>query len=226
MNAIARAVFAAGALFLGTAIAQVPAWAGATPGGEAAVPLSAGSTEAPAGIPRIEARGFFGLLPGGEIDALAFDGLRLEVGQRLPMFIFGKPAMYVTDVAAHVQLLGSAHHGLWLRAGYQYHVVSYTCRNDRSHILDVGAEFRGRSQGGHLLQIELGPETLRREGGHYVCQDSGVPGSGFGARFSALGQLALGQHVGLFARVGLRTAPHLLEIRFLPQADVGIAVVF
>jgi hypothetical protein len=113
-----------------------------------------------------------------------------------------------------------------LRVGYQYHVTSNGCRDDRAHTIDVGAEFRGRSERGHLVQVELGPELLGRQGGGYVCGDSAIGGGGLGARFSALGQLAVWRHVGLFGRVGLRTAPHLMEIGILPVGDVGIAVEF
>jgi hypothetical protein len=215
---IAVSVFGVGARF---------AWAAQAPGDDTRLGLR--QDTAKPYLPVLEFRGFVGLQPGAEVDVRLGDHWRVEGAQRLPSP--GLPAVpYLTDVALHRQL-GSSTSKLWVRAGYEYQHTQQSCSdrtggfNDNAQALDLGIVLRHRSPRGHLFQADLGLETLWRAEA-LGCNDSGVGKRSTGARIGLLGQVALFPHVGLFGRVGVRTAEHLLEIDALPQAEVGLAFEF
>jgi hypothetical protein len=58
------------------------------------------------------------------------------------------------------------------------------------------------------------------------CDDAALPTSSFGVRIALRGELALSDAWALVAQAGLRTADHILEIKFLPTLAVGARVRF
>jgi hypothetical protein len=195
--------------------------------------LLTGATESPdpQGL-RLQVRAILGILVGAEAELTVQDRLRLRASERVTVWGGTDPHdNNLTDAAAYVRLLGPARNALWARAGYQYQRLHVACWggepafDDRAHTVDFGLAYRYESAKGHLIEAELGKEFLRRKQSK-ACNDSWIGAEGDGFRYSVLGQFAVTPRLGLFARLGLRTADHLLEIKVLPEVDLGLAFRF
>jgi hypothetical protein len=133
----------------------------------------------------------------------------------------------LTDASLSVRLLGTAAKALAVRAGYLHGRVHYVDASpDISHGFDLGVRLSGRSPAGHSVAAELGLEEVFRQSYFYCCDSAGLAASSFGVRVMLAGEVALARHLSLFARLGVRTAAHILEIRILPLAMAGMAVNF
>jgi hypothetical protein len=132
------------------------------------------------------------------------------------------------DAALAFRVLGTSDRALSVRAGYLHADIGYsgTDRPDVSDSFDLGVRLSVRSPAGHGLTAELGLEEVIRKERFYCCDSAGLDPASFGVRVMLAGELALAQHLALFAHLGVRTAAHLLEIRILPVAMAGVAVNF
>ena len=177
-------------------------------------------------VPKLEVHAFGGIAFGAGVAGSIFDHrLRLELSDG---WIPGKANGHYTEAAVLARIVGAPHSALWVRAGFQRIAMTNTCydrynQDDDARAFDVSGAYRYRSPAGHLFVAELGAETLGR-GQRLSCNDGGVAESSTGGRASLLGQLALGHGVGLFGRLGLRTAEHVLEIGILPELFAGLAL--
>jgi len=176
-------------------------------------------------VPKLELRAFGGIALGaGAAGSILDHRLRLELSEG---WVPGKANGHYTEGAVLARIAGTPSNALWVRAGFQRIAMTLSCY-DRSNVdddaraFDVGAAYRHRSPAGHLFVAELGAESLRRDQA-LGCSDSAVDARSTGVRVGVLGQLALGHSIGLFGRLGLRTADHLLEISILPELFGGIA---
>jgi hypothetical protein len=171
----------------------------------------------------VMARLFVGFENGGSVAVATPDrALTAEVAQA---FIHGG-RLTEGSVAAR-----TSREGVWLgaRLGYQLGVLDYdgafpgTTVRDVSHTGDIGVLVGATSEGGHTLALELGVEEVRRA--HMAaCCDGSLPTSSRGDRIVLVAEYALGDRVGLFARVGARRASHLIEIGMLPILMLGVQV--
>ena len=83
--------------------------------------------------------------------------------------------------------------------------------------------FGATSASGHSLSVEAGIEVVRRSD-DFACCDSAVSRSSLGTRVVLGVDLAVAQRVAVFARAGVRTGDHLIEIHMLPILVAGVAV--
>jgi hypothetical protein len=118
--------------------------------------------------------------------------------------------------------------GWWLggRIGYQLASFGYegATRRDLSHGADLGLLAGATSDRGSTIALELGVEQVWRE--YFFCCDSGLAASSRGLRALLTGQLALGDRYSLSARIGVRTAEHVQEIKVLPLLMLGWSIHF
>jgi hypothetical protein len=117
-----------------------------------------------------------------------------------------------------------------LRAG---DTLEYTATKDGwvsgsrfAHAPDVGVVGHLESAGGSTLEGQVGAEAVLRAKEIICCDDAALPTSSFGVRIALRGELALSDAWALVAQAGLRTADHILEIKFLPTLAVGARVRF
>jgi hypothetical protein len=171
----------------------------------------------------VMARLFVGFENGGSMAVATPDrALTAEVAQA---FIHGG-RLTEGSVAARTSRVG-----VWLgaRIGYQLGVLDYdgafpgTTVRDISHTGDIGVLMGATSERGHTLALELGVEEVRRAQ-MAACCDGTLPTSSRGDRIVLVAEYALGERVGLFARVGARRASHLIEIGMLPILMLGVQV--
>jgi hypothetical protein len=215
MNIRQNGLVRATAFALGGLLSAMPALASPA-GDEAPEPVS---------VPHAELRAFGGTVVGAGLAGSFFDHrVRLELSDG---WIPGKTNGHDTEAAAMVRVAGTSAKGVWVRGGFQRIARTWTCydrpnQDDEAMAFDVGGAYRARSRSGHLFVAELGWETLRRDQ-RISCNDSGVDARSGGVRFGVLGQLSLGGGVGVFGRVGVRTADHILEIGVLPELFGGLA---
>lgn len=170
-------------------------------------------------VPVAEARALFGLGTGIEAAASILDHrLRLDGG------LHGWHGGGYGELAALVRVAGPAASGVWLRAGYMFQNFETGCDHmpDAASSYDAGVAYRKRWAGGSLFAAEGGVEMVSRDAG-LVCNDSVVSARSAGLRVGLGGQYAITRWLGLYARVGVRSADHLLEIHMLPQAWAGLA---
>jgi hypothetical protein len=170
----------------------------------------------------VMARLFVGLENGLSVAVATPDrALTAEVGQAF----MHDGRLTEASVAARTSRVGG-----WLgaRLGYQLGVFDYggsaapTVR-DVSHTGDIGVLVGATSESGHTLALELGVEEVRRAK-VTTCCDSSLPAASRGDRIMLVGEYALGERVGLFARVGVRLAEHIIEIGMLPILMLGVQV--
>jgi len=192
----------------------------ATLGGAAAHAQTVFDSPPPAIIvPVAEARAVFGLGTGIEAAASILDHrLRLDGG------LHGWHGGGYGELAALVRVAGPATSGVWLRAGYMFQAFETGCDHmpDAASSYDAGVAYRKRWAGGSLFAAEGGFEMVSRDAG-LVCNDSVVSARSAGLRVGVGGQYAITRWLGLYARVGVRSADHMLEIHMLPQAWAGLA---
>ena len=172
-------------------------------------------------VPSTELRLVGGLGVGLEAaGSLLGDRLRLDAGiHGWPNGLFGEGAMLV-------RFLGSAANGLWLRSGFFYQRINVHCGpTDRATALDAGLAYRKRWVGGSLFAVESGLETVSRAD-TITCGDSNLQPRSYGLRVSAGGLYALTRGLGLYGRIGLRTAEHDIVMGFLPELWAGVAFEF
>lgn len=181
---------------------------------------AAGEAEAPASIsvPTAELRLVGGTGVGVEAAGSLLDHrLRLDGG--VHAFIQGG----LGEAAALARVLGSPSNALWLRGGFMFHSIEYSCgRADKVTAWDAGVAYRKRFAGGSLFTTETGVEFVSRGQGLY-CNDSVLPGTSGGLRLAIAGQVALTRWLGIYGRAGVRTGSHLIEIGFLPEVWAGLA---
>jgi hypothetical protein len=173
-------------------------------------------------VPTTELRIVVGLGVGPEAAKSMFDHrLRLDAGLHAWMGAIG-------EAAALVRLLGPAHNALWLRGGFMYQRIGVDCLTTPTHwtdtatAWDAGLAYRLRFAGGSLFAAETGFERLSRDRGIY-CNDSVLDAQSRGMRFAFTGQYAVTPHLGIHARIGLRTAEHIMELGPLPELWIGVA---
>jgi hypothetical protein len=130
----------------------------------------------------------------------------------------------LSEVALGLRTGGS---GFWVggRLGFQLGMFSYEGAASRDITLAVDAGIVGgvMSEGGHSFTIEAGAERVSRSQDYYCC-DSTLSRDSLGARVMLTGQYAFRPDVAAFARLGLRTADHLKEIKMLPVLLAGVAL--
>jgi hypothetical protein len=147
--------------------------------------------------------------------------LGVEVGQS---FLPSSQLRSLTEVALLARTPGP---GTWVggRLGYQLGAFNYQSapRLDISHTVDAGLAGGLVSEAGHALTLEVGAERVYRDE-PFICCDSVASRDSLGVRAVVAGQLALGRQLGLFARLGVRTADHLLEIHLLPVLSAGVVL--
>jgi len=181
---------------------------------------AAGETEAPApiSVPTTELRLVGGTGVGVEAAGAVLDHrLRLDAG--VHAFIKGA----LGEAAALTRVLGSPSNALWLRGGFMFHSIDYSCGlTDKVGAWDAGVAYRKRFAGGSLFTTETGVEFVSRGRG-IGCNDSVLPGASGGLRLAVAGQVALTRWLGIYGRAGVRTGAHLLEIGFLPELWAGLA---
>jgi hypothetical protein len=178
-------------------------------------PAAAQAIPAP-GPPNTEVR----LLAGTGVTvegAQAILNQRLRVEAGVHAFIKGAWA----EGAVLVRALGSPSNALLVRAGLMAQSFPTSCGSDDSTGVDLGLSYRHRWPGRSLIAAEVGGEALSRTG--RVCNDSVFSSRSSGLRFALAGQYSFTPALGLYARIGLRTAEHIPELGFLPEAWLGVA---
>jgi hypothetical protein len=184
----------------------------------------------PVFVPTVELRLVAWAAAGVEVAGSFWDHrLRAELGGR---WVVWDARTFFIEAAGLTRVVGPADHALWIRAGYLRQSIATGCvvpqtavSVDRADSFDLGLSYRHRWARGHLLATELGLEYLKRDQGFY-CNDSVLPGAGGGVRTAVMGQLAVWRRLSLTAKVGVRTAPHILEIGLLPDVSLGVAFEF
>ena len=148
--------------------------------------------------------------------ALLNHRLRVEAG--VHAFIRGGWA----EGALLARVLGSPSNALLLRAGLMaQRFPATTCGSDVATGVDLGLSYRHRWPGRSLLAIEMGGETLSRNG--RFCGDSLFLARSNGVRAALAGQFSFTPSLGVYARIGVRTANHIPELALLPEAWLGLA---
>jgi hypothetical protein len=194
----------AGFLMLGTLLLSGPVLASAGEGAGMTLRLFGG----------VENGAAVGLTSGNRV-------LSIEAGQA---FLPSTRLHSLTEMSLTVRTPGP---GAWVggRLGYQLGMFSYehASARDVSHTLDVGVVGGLASAGGHTLSLEVGAERVQRSD-RFFCCDSTLAESSLGVRAMLAGQLEISPHLAAFARLGVRTAEHLLEIKVLPVLLAGMAL--
>jgi len=200
---------AAGAFAAVIAAVGTPSRAGATSETEAEAPIS---------VPTAELR-----LVGGTGLGVEAAGSLLNHRLRVDTGLHGWIKGTLAEGAALARLVGPASNALWVRGGFLFQSIDYSCGiTDNVSAWDAGLAYRKRWAGGSLFAAEGGVEYVSRDHGIY-CNDSVVPGASGGLRLAVGGQVALTRWLGIYGRAGVRTGSHLMEIGFLPELWAGLA---
>lgn len=166
-------------------------------------------------------------LRAGILTGLRVDGARAFADHRVLVelgAVWGPTLNVLVEPSVSLRLLGPPNIALWVRAGYLWQHLSFTCHEikvDDAQAVDISAALRLRLFG-WLMAAEVGWEGLHRKG-YVYCSDGGLEGDSTGIRAMVLSQWNIGRQLGVFVRGGLRTADHLPEIHMLPELHLGLS---
>ncbi len=174
-------------------------------------------------VPAASASVFVGLGSGVGADVWAGDRLRADV--ELGTLTFGP--VYWGSAGLVGRVVGTQRTFLGVRAGYQLELEEEkgdgTWSGSRSaQAFDAGLVARAQTARGSAVEAQIGAEEVFRASAAVCCDDAPLATRSLGLRASLLGELALSNELALFARAGVRTADHVLELKWLPTASVGV----
>lgn len=174
-------------------------------------------------VPAATVRAFAGL--GSGLGADLWAGERVRADLDLGTLTFGP--VYWASAGLVGRLSGTQRKFLGVRAGYELELEEEngngTWNGSRSaHAVDVGLVARAETARGSAVEWQMGAEEVFRATAAVCCDHAALATRSLGLRASVLGELALSDATALFARAGLRTADHVLEIKWMPTASVGV----
>lgn len=130
--------------------------------------------------------------------------------------------------AAVVPLSGTRRRFVGARAGYTLEHIgmedAYWMGSRYAHALDGDVVLHLEAAGGSAFEAQVGLDSVLREAAASCCDHAALQTSSFGARVMLRGELALSQVWAVYAEAGVRTADHVLEIKFLPTLWAGVRV--
>ncbi len=173
--------------------------------------------------PAAAVRAYAGLGSGAGAELWVIDRVRADVD----LGTLTVTPWYWAGAGLAVRVAGSSRHFVGVRGGYQLELEEAggngTWSGSRSaHALDAGLIARVESPRGSAIEAQVGAEQVFRSTAAICCDDGALATHSTGFRAGLLGELALSDSLALFARAGLRTADHVLEIRCLPTLSLGV----
>jgi hypothetical protein len=178
-----------------------------------------------------------GAARGEEVDLRAFGGL--GIGAAVEGWVPGgqaridvQAATTVVEgfgwagVAGVVPLSGTRRRFVGARAGYTLEHLgmegTYWTGSRYAHALDGDVVLHLEAAGGSAFETQLGFDGVLREEAASCCDNAALQTSSFGVRVMLRGELALSPVWAVYAEAGVRTADHVLEIKFLPTLWAGV----
>jgi hypothetical protein len=183
--------------------------------------------------------GTAGVARGEEIDLRAFGGL--GTGAAVEGWVPGGQARidakaattFAEDfdwagVAAVVPLSGTRRRFVGARAGYTLEHIGMEGSNwvgsRFAHAFDGDAVLHLEADGGSAFETQVGLDSVVRGAAASCCDHASLRTLSFGLRLMLRGELALSPVWAVFAEGEVRTADHVLEIKFLPTLAAGVRV--
>lgn len=130
--------------------------------------------------------------------------------------------------AAVIPLAGTRRRFVGARAGYTLEHIgmegAYWRGSRYAHALDGDVVWHLEAAGGSAFEAQVGLDSVLREAAASCCDNAALQTSSFGLRIMLRGELALSQVWAVYAEAGVRTADHILEIKWLPTLWAGVRV--